>query len=193
MQIIFPNVEGGGEVHLDVLKAICGATSNLSMVDLGCGFASQTRQLGFRSRTYVDVIERDLGEEMPYFLKCGILSNQYFKKYKYDVAFCLDVIEHFPKEVGDYVKYLMGRLASKQVIFTPLGDYLIEKIPTDDPDSHKSGWLPEEFEKDGWATIVFQNFHPTLNIGAFFAFYCDNVGEEFKRVSTELKNKEWSK
>lgn len=192
MQITF-NIPGSPEIHLDVLKAICGDVSNLSMLDLGCGFAPQTRQLGFRSRTYVDVVERDLGEEVHYFLNCSILSNHYFKKDKYDVCVCLDVIEHFVKEIGDYIKYLMGRVAHKQVVFTPLGDYLIEGIPTENPDSHKSGWLPEEFEKDGWATIVFPNFHPTLNIGAFFAFHCDDTETEFYRILTELESKSWAK
>lgn len=190
MQAVF-QVDGSPEIHLDVLKAICGDTSNLSMLDLGCGFAPQTRQLGFRSRTYVDVVERDLGDEMRYFLNCNILSNEYFKKEKYDVCFALDVVEHFHKDAGQYMIFLMGKMADKQVIFTPLGEYLVGKGDPDSPDTHRSGWLPEEFK--GWATIVFHNFHLTLGIGAFFAFHSDNLETEFYRVLTELESKLWAK
>lgn len=189
MQVTFETY-GTPEIHLDVLKAICGDVSDKSMLDLGCGFAPQTRQLGFRSRTYVDVVERDLGEEMPYFLNCNILSNEYFKKEKYDVCFALDVIEHFHKDAGDYLLFLMGKQSYKQVIFTPLGAYLIgEGEPG--PDMHRSGWLPSDC-KD-WASIVFPNFHPILNIGAFFSFNCDDLESEFYRVLSELKNKAWAK
>ncbi len=57
------NCEGNGAVHLDVLKAICGDAGSKSMVDLCCGFAPQTRQLGFKDRFYIDIVERDLAEE----------------------------------------------------------------------------------------------------------------------------------
>jgi|SRR5580693_5154152 hypothetical protein len=192
MQITF-DIPGTPEIHLDVLKAICGDASNLSMLDLGCGFAPQTRQLGFRSRTYVDVVERDLAEEMPYFINCNILSNEYFKKEPYDICLALDVIEHFQKDTADYLLYLMGRQSHKQIIFTPLGDYLIGFGDPNSPDTHRSGWQPEELDAKGWEVISFPRFHTTLNLGAFFAYKCENIEEEAIRILDELTNKEWTK
>lgn len=185
------NCHGNGEVHLDVLKSICGDTQGKSMLDLGCGFAPQTRQLGFTERTYVDKVERDLEEEMPHFINCDLLSDKYFKQEGYDVSIMSDVLEHFPHEAAKYLLHIMEKYSRKQIIFTPHGDYLIEEIATDNPDSHKSGWTENDF-KD-WACIVFSNFHPTLNIGAFFAFRCENLEQEFERVKHELNNKSWAK
>jgi hypothetical protein len=183
--------EGSGEVHFDVLKAICGDTDGKSMVDLGCGFAAQTRKLGFAERTYVDKVERGLVEEMPYFLNCDLMSDKWFKEDGYDVSIMLDCIEHFNKESGRYLLHVMQKYSRKQIIFTPYGDYIVETTPTDNPDSHKSGWYPQDLE--GWACVVFHNFHPILNIGAFFAFKCENLEQEFERVKNELNNKTWAK
>ena len=184
------NCEGNGEVHLDVLKAICGDTKGKSLLDLGAGFAPQTRQLGFTERLYVDKVERDLAEEMPYFLNCDLMSDKYFKAEGYDVSTCLDCIEHFQKEAGKYLLHIMQKYSRKQIVFMPYGDYLIEEIETDNPDSHKSGWTENDF-KD-WGCIIFTKFHPLLNIGAFFAFKCKNLDEEFERVKNELNNTSWA-
>jgi len=186
------NCEGNGEVHLDVLKAICGDTVGKSMIDICCGFAPQTRQLGFSNELYIDKVVRDLGDKK---MKQGdilIKDSRIFEGDKYDVLFILDAIEHFVKKDGYDVLKQIQKISSKQIVFTPLGDYIIEAVPTDNPDSHKSGWLPQEFEDMGWGTIVFPNFHPTLNIGAFFAFKCDNLEQEFERVKNELNNKSWA-
>lgn len=188
------NCEGNGEVHLDVLKAICGNTSNKSMIDLCCGFAPQTRQLGFKDRFYIDVFERDLKEENENFLARDIfwLMDSMFPL-KMDCCFMLDAIEHFKRDDAYKILRWMNDTFALQIIFTPLGDYLIEKKETNNPDSHKSGWLSKEFEDMGWHTIVFPNFHPTLNIGAFFAFKCNNSESEFERIINELNKKEWTK
>lgn len=175
---------GSPEIHLAVLKAICGDTKGKSMIDLGCGFAPQTRQLGFKFRLYVDIVTRDLKEENENFKNVDILNNDLDSFW--DVSFSLDNIEHFKKMDGYFLLREMKIFSIKQIIFTPIGDYLIEKYATENPDSHKSGWMPEEFEEMEWATIVFNNFHQTLGIGAFFAFNCENMKSEFLRISNEL-------
>ena len=45
----------GFDFHIRVLKAICGDTNGKSMVDLCCGRAQCTSQLGFSNRRYVDL------------------------------------------------------------------------------------------------------------------------------------------
>lgn len=190
---IMYNCEGNGEVHMDVLKAICGDTSGKSMIDLCCGFAPQTRRLGFENKFYIDVVDRDLAEEKKRFLVIDIfyyITN--FLHFICDTSFLLDAVEHFPKEKSKIILKWMEDYSKKQIIFTPLGDYIIETVETNNPDSHKSGWLPQEFEEMGYATIVFPNFHKLLNIGAFFAFKCENLEEECKRISNELNNKSWA-
>lgn len=188
------NCEGNGEVHLDVLKSICGDTSNKFLCDLCCGEAPQTRKLGFRTKHFVDIVKRDLGED-----NCNFLQNMAeFHLYnlagfaRYDVITFLDAVEHFKKNIGYLLLDAIDNMAKLKIVFTPLGDYIIETIETDNPDSHKSGWLPKEFEDMGWSTIVFPNFHPTLNIGAFFAIKCDNLESEFERIINELNKKEWA-
>jgi hypothetical protein len=196
MTIIYEDVEGSGEVHLDVLKAISGNTQGKSMVDICCGFAPQTRQLGFEERFFIDIVKRDLAEENINFFVSDVFhyaEGMADFEVAFDAIFCLDAIEHFEKDKSMHLLSLMDKIANKQIIFTPLGDYLIETTPTNNPDSHKSGWEPKEFEDMGYATIVFKKYHPTLNIGAFFAIKCDNLEDEFIRIGNELKNKSWIK
>lgn len=179
--------EGNGEIHLKVLQAICDSDSKESMLDIGCGFAPQTRRLGFKERHYVDIVERDLEEENEFFKHTDIfdlISTKPDKKY--DVAINLDCIEHFTKEDGLKIIKWMEDNSVTQIFFTPLGDYMIEPVATNNPDSHKSGWTPEDFQKLGYATINFPNYHQRLNIGAFFAFKSDNLKEKFEYVKTRL-------
>jgi hypothetical protein len=75
--------------------------------------------------------------------------------------------------------------SEKQIFFTPLGDYMVDDSL--DPEGHHSGWLPEDFEQLGWATIVLPDYHPLLGIGAFYAWHCDRIEEDFERVKNELK------
>lgn len=179
--------DGDGEIHLSVLKAICDTGSNGSMIDIGCGFAPQTRQLGFKEKRYVDIVIRDLESENEFFERTDILylvSTQ--AHVKYDVSICLDCIEHFNVKDGLKVIRWMEENSTTQIFFTPLGDYMIEPIATNNPDSHKSGWLPEDFEKLGYATIVFPNYHPKLNIGAFFAFKSEKLKDKFEQIKLKL-------
>ena len=188
MRLTF-DCNGSGEIHLDVLKTICGDTKGKSMLDLGCGFAPQTRQLGFTQKKYVDIVKRDLGEETPFFYHEDILQflmDNITKKW--DVCISLDVIEHFTSFYARAILGSMMQISDKQIIFTPLGEYILETTPSKDPDTHKSGWLPEQFEQMGWNTIVFPNFHPTLEIGAFFAYRSNNAFE-YDRIKNELNKR----
>jgi hypothetical protein len=43
---------------------------------------------------------------------------------------------------------------------------------------HRSGWLPEEFEKIGWHTIVFPKFHNPWQDGRVWgAFFAVRTGD----------------
>jgi hypothetical protein len=185
---------GSPEIHLDVLKAICGDVSSKRAIDICAGFAPQTRQLGFADITYVDIVSRDLGTESHRFVNKDVF--EYIRRNgdignRWDVSIILDGIEHFTKDKARLLLNYMEIFSNKQIVFTPIGEY---KIGTDEhPDTHKSGWMPNEFEDLGYSVIVFPNFHHTINLGAFFAFKCKNMLEEVQRIIKELNNKEWVK
>lgn len=185
MQLEYPRISGSGELYLKVLKAICGDTENKSMADLLCHRAPYTPLLGFAHRVYVDIQDRGLDhkEEQDKFIKSDIWTFLIeHSGYHFDTAICSDGLEHLPKQKGWDLLLSMKLLSDKSIIFTPLGDYMITN--DDNPDSHKSGWMPEELTN--YATIVFPDFHPSLNKGAFFAWHCENIQQDFERVKSEL-------
>lgn len=190
LYLSYPGVHGNGEIYLDMMRAICGDTSDKSMLDLMCHHAPYTAQLGFKDRTYVDIQDRglDFKEERQYFVKTDVFDFLYNSDRSWDVAICSDGIEHVYKHKGAHLLWLMDGLSEKQIIFTPTRD---KNLAMDsDPDSHKSSWAPDDFE--AYAIIEFPDFHPTLNQGAFFAFKCGRIIDEFERVKKELKNKSWA-
>jgi len=190
MRLEYPGVEGNGDIYIDVLKAICGNTSDKSMCDLMCYHAPYTSQLGFNERTYVDVLDRGLDdkEEQKYFVNSDVIRFLEAAEQAWDVTICSDGIEHLYLSKGKRLIELMEGLSDKQIIFTPTRDKNL--VMDSDPDSHKSSWTPDDFE--AYAIIEFPDFHPTLNQGAFFAFKCGKIIDEFERVKNELKNKSWA-
>ncbi len=108
---------------------------------------------------------------------------------RYDVAICSDMLEHLKKVDGRILLHYMWLAAKKRIVFTPIGEYNL--TDDDNPDSHRSGWTADDFKN--YATIAFPQFHPQLNVGAFFAFHCSNLEQEFERVKNELKNKSWAR
>lgn len=184
MQLTLNN-EGSGEIYLKIMKAICGDVSDKSVVDLMCHKSPYTPQLGFKYRTYVDILDRKLDDkkEQQYFIQSDVIDFL-TRGNMYDVSLVIDGIEHLQKERAKTLIRLMEYCSDKQIIFVPLGAYMVEKKSIN-PDTHKSSWMPEDF--DGWAKIVMPKFHPQLKIGAFFSFRCLNLEQEFERVKNELK------
>jgi hypothetical protein len=187
MKLEYPGVVGSGELYLKVMKAICGDTSGRSMVDLMCHHAPYTPLLGFKERAYVDIQDRglDYKEEQQYFIKSDIWTFLVENSNLHcDVMICSDGLEHLKKQPGYDLLLTMKLMSDKQIIFTPLGDYMVSD--DDNPDSHRSGWMPDDLA--GWATIVFPDFHPALNTGAFFVWHCNGIEQDFERVKNELNN-----
>jgi hypothetical protein len=190
MRITINKVNGTGELHLGIIKTICGeGLENKSLLDLCCCHAPITSQLKFKKRVYVDILPRILDEpsEREFFVQYNSLDFLNDKGGYYDVITCLDGIEHLSKENGYYLTVQTTLFSEKQIFFTPLGDYLVD-TETLNPEAHKSGWMPEDFEQLGWATIVLPNYHPLLGIGAFYAWNCNKMESEFERIKNELHN-----
>ena len=87
-----------------------------------------------------------------------------------DTVFGIDVIEHFNKDDGYHFLAEAERVARCQIIiFTPLGMYP-QSYQENDLDrwgmhgsmwqSHKSGWMPEDFIGDGWEFLICKDFQP---------------------------------
>jgi hypothetical protein len=184
--LILHGIGGSGDVYLDIMKIICGDTSGKSMCDLCCHHAPYTSQLGYRDRTYVDIQNRPLDNlaEQQFFVQADIFNYLKFDNGHFDDCILSDAMEHFKTEDGYYLLGLMRRKSLKQIIFTPLGAYMVDETSTH-PDSHKSGWTPEMLF--GWLSIVLPDFHPSLKTGAFFAVNCSD--EEKERIYNEIKNK----
>lgn len=94
-----------------------------------------------------------------------------------DTIVMLDVIEHMEKKEALEVIKLSKEKADQIIIFTPLG-FIEQSYEDGDKDAwgmngtkwqtHRSGWLPDEFQ--GWAKSISPSFHG-LRGGAFFAVW----------------------
>jgi len=175
MNIELSNISGSGKLWVDIVGIICGDTSDKSMIDIMCHHAPYTSLLGFKERTYVDITNRPLDniDEQQFFVVSDVIeyltdhSNNNF-----DVAICSDGIEHLTIETGYKMLSLMDEISDKQIIFTPLGKYMVtEDLNDKSPDSHRSGWTPNMLPN--YLSIVFPNFHPSLNSGAWFGVNCN--------------------
>lgn len=187
MRIDLPNLVGSGDVYLDIMKIICGDTSELSMIDLGCHKAPYTSQLGFANRTYVDIQNRPLDNinEQIYFIQQDMLQYLTDTPLVFDVAISSDSIEHLDKKGGVKFLNLMESKSNKQIIFTPIGEVMMNIYLDNKFDTHKSGWVPEMLPD--YLAIMLPDFHPTLDTGAWFAVKCEK--QEMERIYNSIKSK----
>jgi hypothetical protein len=197
MKLEYPGITGNGEIYLDVMKAICGETKDKSMLDLMAYHAPYTPLLGFKERTYVDIQDRGLDhkEEQEYFIQSDVLEYLNNESCPYfNISICSDGLEHLTDFDGLHLLKLMNLKSDKQILFTPLGEWMV--TTEDHPDNHRSGWTPEILESikpDYFAYIVFPDFHKAMNTGAFFFWHTIDIKQDFERVKNELNNKSWSK
>ncbi len=189
MKIIFDNRQGNDEIYYDCLQAILGNTKRNSFVDMGCHKSPHLPRLGFKERTYIDILPQvlDYPEEQQYFIQKDVLDVEK-GSYKVDVAFSLDVCEHLTIPNGYKLFEILESISTKQILFTPLGEMWVGT--SGHPEEHASGWTPEMIP--GYASIVFPDYHKGWGFGAFFFFRCDNLEQEFERVKNELKTKRWA-
>jgi hypothetical protein len=154
------------EEYRNILTAIYDLAGRGAAVDLGCGEAQVTRDWGMctlvdsvRAPQLWRTIEKmDMRQAPATFAK----DNR-----RFNLLIMTDSIEHLTKEDGFRLLTDMAPLCKATVIFTPVGAYKMDVFSTD-PDVHKSGWLPEEFERAGWSVWEWSNYHP--DVGAFWAW-----------------------
>lgn len=180
---------GTGDIYNAILHAIIGDnTSDLTMIDLCCCHAPFTRQLDFASKVFIDAIEEGRGvtSDVGEFYVTDVLGDhEAVSNRKYDMCFAMDAIEHFSKEDGYRLLERMDAISTrKTILFTPLGDLMVSQ-DSGDPDSHKSGWVPEDLP--GYAKIVCPEWHKeNYGKGAFFFWKTKDIKQDFNRVKDEL-------
>lgn len=176
---------GSFPLYEKVIRAIIGSKiKEETLIDLCSCEATVTRNLEFKEKIYVDALDCwNIPNQMHNFIQADVLGDHKCFKKHYDIANCSDGIEHLVKEDGFKLIERMKAISDKQILFTPLGEHMVE-TGNPDPKCHKSGWWPEDFE--GFATIVAPDYHPTLGIGAFWAWRCENIERDFKRVEIIL-------
>lgn len=189
MKLTFENIEGGNEVYMDCLTALVGENRS-SFLDIGCNHAPFTSQLGFKHREYIDMLPRELDnkDEQQFFHQENILQRKLHSTY--NSTFALDVIEHLYKADGCEMLMIMKYISNRQILFTPLDEWMMTDDADKNPESHRSIWKPGDID-DRWIKLIFPKYHPTLGIGAWWFMHCENLEEEFERVKNELKTKSW--
>jgi len=191
MTLNFPEIKDGLIPCMDTMKAICGDTRELSLIDLMCGFAPHTPKLGFKDRTYTDLIDRslDIKSEQPFFTQQDVLQTP-TNKY-YDVAICSDGIEHLFERDGYKLLLIMNHISDKHYIFTPTTGFGFANEGDLNPQQHRSTWTPDMLP--GYAFVIFPKMHKQWKSGGFFAWTCRDIEKDFERVKDIIMQKDWAK
>jgi hypothetical protein len=194
--IITLNNHGSYEIFTDILTTIMGNSLGTSLLDLCCNEATVTGKLPFNKKIFVDIEPRTLlYNQQKNFVETDALSDHTIFNDNYEVVTCLDGIEHVTREQGWKLIERMKKLGNKSIIFTPLDAWMMEVEGSErylnDPKCHKSLWNPNDLPD--WAHIVMPKYHPTLNIGAFFSWYCSDLEQDFIRVKNAINSFDMSK
>jgi hypothetical protein len=158
---------GGLQLNFPGILTRLGVGCN-SLLDLGCCECTQTKHVPIARKLYVDILEQKNHAEP--FLKADIRDLPKITGEKtFDMVTMIDVIEHLTKPDGWKLIAQAEVVASVRVIhFTPLGS-LWETVD-DNPASHHSGWLPEEFEALGYQVCLWPKYHKWASGGTHGAF-----------------------
>lgn len=164
-------MQGTHETWLRFFHAIIaplGAPGGLSLLDLCCGEMAVTRHLHFGESLHLDVIDAPgRPREFP-FRQIDVGAWILNDRRQWDVIVLSDGLEHFRKREGMDILDYMREHAQIPVVFVPVGDDTSVDEDADGPHTHKSLWTPEEFED--WNTLVWPDWHPTIGLGAMFAW-----------------------
>jgi len=141
-----------------ILASIPHSTN--SLLDVGCGrgiigaLCRIYRRLGksvavdvyvpylefcLRNRTYDDVIRADIEQ-----------SGLPFRSGAFDVATCIEVIEHLEHERGRHLLDELERVATSVVLTTPAKCFEQESLDKNPWQRHKSVWKVRDFEQRGY-------------------------------------------
>jgi len=112
MHCVVHDLEGSFPLAEAYLRSMINGNYR-SLIDLCCCHAQLTGVLGFEKRRYLDVIERTLAHpsEQNFFVQTDVLKEHELFNEHWDVATCLDGIEHVTKEQGLLLRDRMVAIA----------------------------------------------------------------------------------
>lgn len=158
---------GLGKAHYRAIAENIDKTA-ATCIDIGCGrgafkFLQKYKSVG--CDIYHPVLQK--AREKGYYsdmAQCDIRALPFSAK-SFDVAVCVEVIEHLHKEEGMRFLKQLEAIARRQVIITTPWGYFPIVERKDNPNlSHLSGWLPEEFEAMGYKVTPF--YYPRYPMGS---------------------------
>jgi len=154
-------------------------------LDIGCGENCYrwNRFTKAEHTLYNDAFDYDKLPQ-PCFFGDALSLPIFLKPNLFDLVTCFDVIEHFEKNDGRKLINTAEELCNKRIIFfTPLGEVSLggdkRKYQT-----HLSGWMPENFNAQGYTCWVFPKFH--RDFGAFYAI--KDKKEKIKTLKCPITN-----
>lgn len=161
---------GSHELYIQTIREIVGEIEGKSLLDLCCGEMAVTQKMPFdwKRSLAVDVIDAPERPRICDFLLAD--ARSFVPEQIYDVAICSDGIEHLSFTEGVRLLTMMHKYAKVAIVFTPTGDKNLDSERSTNPHSHKSSWSPMEFEVLDWNTHYFPDWHPTICLGAVFAW-----------------------
>jgi len=156
------------------------------LLDIGCGIAPQNYihpqvhiccepYKEYVARLQNDISNMDVKDRQYVVLNMGWHEVvRYFPEKSVDTIILADVIEHLEKEEGRELLRATEKIARQQVIlFTPYG-FMPQHLDSSTDgwglsggawQEHKSGWMPEDFEGDGWQFIAAREYHTEDSLG----------------------------
>jgi SAM-dependent methyltransferase len=150
---------GENDVLEFVLRHLEGCSS---VLDAGCNTGKYLLRIKSRRPDIVtaalDAHEPALAQATADRKILGAMPDALWRCPSADAVLCLDVIEHLSRDDGFRSLGEFAGLAKKKiVVFTPWG---FQPQESDNPwMTHKSGWEPEDFEREGYEVTVWEGFH----------------------------------
>lgn len=181
LRLEYPH-RGTYPIYEHVLKLLIGEPmEQKSLLDLCSRESPFIQHYPLKEKVYVDATNDFVPPKNGTFHHLDLFDDHPIFKRRYNVVTCLDGIEHLSKFQGYQLLTRMESMSDTQILFTPLGEHMVEPESTD-PKTHKCGWWPDDLM--GYASIVFPNYHG--HFGAFFFWRCPNLEENFMQISTKL-------
>lgn len=165
------------------------------LLDVGCGRGV----VGALSRVYrnpVCMVGVDI--HMPYLWFCKTRAEYDdlvrldlagaalpFRKGTFDVATCIETVEHIPKDRGTLLLLEMERVASRVVVTTPGYFFHQEAFDRDEHQKHVSSWDADDFERLGYKVFGSGNLRFMRNTPSFASLFA-GFTYRFPRLSTNL-------
>lgn len=101
-----------------------------------------------------------------------------FKDKEFDVATCIEVIEHLPKNSGIQLLKELERIAKKVIVTTPNGSLPQEALDNNLFQRHLSNWYVKDFIKQGFAVKGLGVKYLSFLLSKFNLFkmiYCNTI------------------